>query len=187
MNPETPERGESTADIIQNRPFHVASSLEAIGIAISAMLGGVQERVETFTYFNDAILDPSVVALSPTAADVHNLEVVQRMALENDLDFNPGAPENTQVILAKNDHMAKVLKYTDAEFSLDGARKNLSDVLDGTKVTFEPLPTEPMKSVDSQRAYSPEEQQRINELREQLAALEAKTMQASKDEFAIAA
>jgi hypothetical protein len=50
LNPETPERGESTADIIQNRPFHVASSLEAIGIAISAMLGGVQERVETFTY-----------------------------------------------------------------------------------------------------------------------------------------
>ena len=186
-SPESPRYGESTAEVIGNRPNDLWDSVEAIGRAASAMLGGVQERVENLAHHYDAVLDPSIVALSRSAADIRNEEIIQQLALGNDLDFNPGAPQNTQQIVAKNDHTASVLKYTDNEFSVDGARRNLTGVLDGTKVAFEPLPTEPMKSVDSQREYTPEEQQKINELRAQLAQLEAKPMQASNDEFALAA
>lgn len=192
--------GESPVNSVRYRENDLVASLEVIGLAVSAMLGGVQERVETLAHHYDAVLDPNIVALSRSAADIRNEEITRRLALGNDLGLNPGAPEDIQEIVAKNDDMAKVLRYSDKEFSLEGARENLSDVLNGTKVPFEPLATEPLKTVESQRQYSDVEQRRISELRAQLAALESKAkidtsstldtsslLDASNDQFAITA
>ncbi len=174
LKPEAPEYGESTAEIIQNRSLDVGGSLEAVGLAISAMLGGVQERVETFTHQTDVVLSPQVVALSQEASRIHdeNEATVRRMALGNDLGFNPGAPEDTAQIVAKNDDMANAI-------SMEDAREQLSQVFAGTKVPFEPLATEPLKPVGQDRIYTPEEQQRIAELESQVAS-----MHATNDQFA---
>ncbi len=109
LNPGTPEHGESTAEVIRNRPNDLWDSVEAIGRAASAMLGGVQERVENFTHLSDVVLAPAVATLSGEAAIYHNTQQ------DGSFELNTASAAATPEILAKNDLLAQETAAEDAE------------------------------------------------------------------------
>ena len=147
--------------IVSYRLWLVGQALQTVESSISeGMLG----RIEAISNHSDAILDPTYVSyapmrIAPTETELRNEEIARRMALGNDLGFNPGAPEDTAQIIAKNNELARVIsmeEYREKTRSVEeragqsanaeSARKTIEAI---TLPGYEALPSEPTPTIIS--------------------------------------